>query len=196
MDFRPRLRHNAMVKADSRLPDFSDPELDLRDFVGREMPVRVLGNQLCEFGFDGYAADANRADFHGALENFLKADDSVLRAATAPLFQYYVDMNSQWDTEDEEYLELSHLDDVWKHVSLGDRPRMRRRPRDGEIYVSVECGCAWEPEHGLQLVFRNGRSISKLGPFNGHLSNADAYGRPELESVIYRGYDHPPMANL
>lgn len=179
------------MKADPRAPDFSDPNLDLRDFIGALVPVRVLGNQACQLGLEQYTDDPRKVDFHEALRNFLAADESTLRAATAPLFQYYVDINSQWDPEDDEYLELSEVDDLWRHVRLGDHPVLRRRMRDGLVYVSVECGCAWEPEHGLQLVFKNGMTISKLGPFNSHLSNADAYGRPDLEGVIYKGFSLP-----
>lgn len=40
-------------------------------------------------------------------------------------------------------------------------------------------------EHGLQIVFRGRHTVSKVGPFDGHLTNADAFGREGLDSVVY-----------
>ncbi len=51
-----------------------------------------------------------------------------------------------------------------------------RRPYgDKGIYISVECGCDWEEEHGLQLVLKNGLKVNKLGGYDGHLTNSDAF---------------------
>jgi hypothetical protein len=41
--------------------------------------------------------------------------------------------------------------------------------RDQRVYVSVECECDWEPEHGLQIVFRDGATVTKVGPYDGHV---------------------------
>lgn len=46
--------------------------------------------------------------------------------------------------------------------------------------------CDWETEHGLQIVFKQGLKINKLGPFDGHLTNSDAYADKKLENVVYR----------
>jgi hypothetical protein len=73
-------------------------------------------------------------------------------------------------------------------VRLGSQPVISRRSyRDKGIYVSLECGCDWEEEHGMQLVFKNGLQVVKVGPFDGHLTNADAYADDSLENVVYKG---------
>ena len=62
-----------------------------------------------------------------------------------------------------------------------------RRPYgDRAAYVSLECGCDWEEEHGLQIVFKEGLHVNMVGQYDGHLTNADAYGDGRLENVIYR----------
>lgn len=53
------------------------------------------------------------------------------------------------------------------------------------IYFSLECNCDGEPEHGLQLVIRDGLTVSKVGSFDGHLTNADAYGDRSLAGIVY-----------
>ncbi|WP_420847686.1 DUF6985 domain-containing protein [Natronosporangium hydrolyticum] len=58
--------------------------------------------------------------------------------------------------------------------------------RDQRVYVSIECECAWEPEHGLQIVFRDGAAVTKVGPYDGHLTNSAAYADDTLDGVVYR----------
>ncbi len=109
-------------------------------------------------------------------------------AATAAVVEYCEDCNLDWEPDDEEYVHLERPDDVWAHVSIGYELLVRRRVRgDGAIHVQLGCGCTWDPEHGLQLVFREGRSICTVGPNNGHLTHADAYGDARLEGVLFRG---------
>ena len=45
--------------------------------------------------------------------------------------------------------------------------------------------CDWEEEHGLQIVFKNGLTINKIGPYDGHCTNSDAYDDESLEDIIY-----------
>jgi len=62
-------------------------------------------------------------------------------------------------------VEIPGLGPVVRDVSV-------QRDGPGEpVYVSVECECSWEPEHGLQLVFRGGARVTKVGPYDGHLTN-------------------------
>jgi hypothetical protein len=62
-------------------------------------------------------------------------------------------------------------EEVFDHVRFGEITVERDGPEgDGPVFVSVECECAWEPEHGLQIVFREGRSVTKVGPYDGDLT--------------------------
>ncbi len=81
---------------------------------------------------------------------------------------------------------IKSADELWQHVQLGSEPMVTRRPYGDEgIYISVECGCDWEEEHGLQLVLKNGLKINKLGGYDGHLTNSDAFDNERLEHVVY-----------
>ena len=77
-------------------------------------------------------------------------------------------------------------EDVWRHVQLGDELWVQRA-QSGRWFVSIECECDWEPEHGLQLVLEDGARVTKVGPYDGHLTNAAAYADPTLEGVVYVG---------
>ena len=161
-----------------------------RWYCSQPVPVPVLGGKPCTFIVEGYDSDQNKDDFHTAIANFLRIGRSVLNEAAPHLFQYYQDCKEGMeydDDDDDEQVEISTPDDVWRFVHLGNEPMVTRRHHgDKGIYISLECGCDWEEEHGLQIVFKNGSQINKIGPYDGHLTNSDAYDDPSLENVIYQ----------
>ena len=60
--------------------------------------------------------------------------------------------------------------EIWQHV----RPTevmLERSRHDPHVYVVAAAECAWEPEHGLQLVFRQGDELIRVGPQDGHLTD-------------------------
>ncbi len=161
-------------------------------YYSEVMPVKVLGGIQCRIVVADYDEDEHKEDFHVAIANFLAADESVLRDAGPHIFEYYErckdDLDSDYfDPDDEEYFEINSVDEIWSHIRLGNEPRFERRAYgDKGIYVSLEGGCDWEEEHGLQIVFKNGLIVNKIGPYDGHLTNSDAYGDDSLEDVIFK----------
>lgn len=134
------------------------------------------------------SVDADQQAVEDAVATFLTMDDHALRDASPHAFAYYLD-TVRLDLEQGWNLQLPEIADpesVWEYVSFGAEFHVDRGSGgDGQVYVSIECECAWEPEHGLQLVFRAGRIVSKVGPFDGHLTNATAFGREDLEDSVY-----------
>lgn len=160
---------------------------DLEWYCSEPIPVPVLGGQMCSFVVEGYDDDDDKEAFHEAIRNFLSIDDSVLKAAEEHIYRYYEDCNKFWEPDDEEYLSLESPKEVWPHVRLGTEPMVSRRPYgDKGVYISLGCGCDWEVEHGLMIVFKNGLRVNKIGGYDGHLTNSDAYGDKRLEDVIYK----------
>lgn len=60
----------------------------------------------------------------------------------------------------------------------------RRHRRDKDVYIQVSCSCDWEQEHGLQLVFRQGKKITRISDEDGHLTEADAYDKPDSDDEL------------
>lgn len=56
------------------------------------------------------------------------------------------------------------------------------------MYVAVDCRCDWEEEHGLQLVFRQGRMLTRVSDQDGHLTEAHAYGRVDEPDALMAKY--------
>ena len=148
------------------------------------LPVPVLGTS-CHFVVEGYEDDPRKDDFHAAIANFLDADPTALRASAPAIFAYYQDVRT--DVGDErDFPAIGEPDDVWQHIELGREVMVERDTGgDGRVYLSIECECDWEPEHGLQIVFRDGTAVTKVGPYDSHVTNANAYGQAELRDVVY-----------
>jgi hypothetical protein len=161
-----------------------DRELDW--YHSAPITVPVLGGRKCRIVVEGYDDDEDKAEFHEAIANFLSIDDSVLKAAEKYIHRYYKDCKKQLDDDDYQAVTIESPGDVWAHIRLGDEPVVSRRAYgDRGVYVSLSCGCDWEDEHGLQIVFKNGRTVNKVGFYDGHLTNSDARGDESLEDVIY-----------
>ncbi|MFD0279701.1 DUF6985 domain-containing protein [Kitasatospora sp. NPDC127111] len=164
-------------------------DADSGDYVSAPLPVPVFGDAPCRFVVAGYGDDDAKADFETAIRAFLRLDESALTSASAPVFQYYLDARTEVGG-DEDFVSVAGPDDVWSHVRPAGEVSVQREDAHGDqqVYVSVECECAWEPEHGLQVVFRRGSSVSKVGPFDSHLTNASAFDRADLADVVYHRF--------
>jgi hypothetical protein len=169
-----------------------DPDLDR--YVSKSVPVPMCNGEGCRIILADYHPEADERAFRAAIVHFLAADPSVLTAAEPHIYAYYQDSNAIWEPGDDEYLAIDEPRRVWRHVRLGHEAVVSRRPAgDRGVYVSLECECDWAPEHGLQLVFRDGRELVKVGPCDGHLTHADAYDDERLEGVIYGSPSEGPV---
>ncbi len=151
-------------------------------------PIRVafLDNEEYEFLLEDYIDDSSKEDFHKAINNFINLDKSVLNDVSEFVYQYYLKTLKYLSPEDDWYIEIEKPKNVWQFVQFGCEPVVSRRDEDNRIYISFACNCDWEREHGLQLVFKDGSYINKLGGYDGHLTNSDAFGDESLEDVIYK----------
>jgi hypothetical protein len=156
-------------------------------YTSDSRPVAALGGATVHIVLDGYDGDPDLAGYVAVINEFLSLERSVLVPATSAVFDYYEDMmagvaaDEDWDW----YIDIPGPEQVWDHVTIGSDVYVKRHQADGRVYLSIECECDWEPEHGLQIVIREGLAVSKVGPYNGHLTNASAYGREDLADVIY-----------
>jgi hypothetical protein len=156
-------------------------------YLSEAQSIGVLGGAVCRFVVEGYDDDEAPEDFDRAIANFLAAQPSVLRAAEASVFAYYKDCEALSDSSDPDFVSIASPHEVWRHVHFGPEAVVGRRSGgDNGVYISLECACDWEPEHGLQIVFKNGSKVNKVGPFDDHLTNSDAFADERLEHVIYK----------
>jgi hypothetical protein len=151
----------------------------------RGVPIKALGGHLCDLVLDeDCARDAQRADIDRAITSFLALEPSALTDVEEHVFRYYLDGKDDLEPGEPGYLEIGRASDVWKHVQFGAEATVGREGNG--VYISLGCNCDWEQEHGLQIVFKDGQRVNKVGPFDGHFTNSHAYDDPSLENVVYR----------
>lgn len=80
-------------------------------------------------------------------------------------------------------------EDIWRHVTLDRLYVLGGSDGDGRPYLVLDGACDWDPEHGLMLVWRDGRTLCKVGGNDGHLTNVFAYADPSLADVIHHSPD-------
>lgn len=81
-------------------------------------------------------------------------------------------------------LHLKDLNEVWDFVRPSEIYVQRREYEDKDIYIKITCQCDWEDEHGLQLVFRQGKKLTRVSANDDDLTDADANGTPDSEDEL------------
>ena len=76
---------------------------------------------------------------------------------------------------------------VWDFVTPSEI-MVSRRADDELVYVQICASCRWDVEHGLQVVYRRGETLSRVSAQDGHLTTSDARNLPDSEdSILYEG---------
>jgi hypothetical protein len=126
-----------------------------------------------------------------AISGFIAGGPQLLDEATRFLRAYYWSTAAEFTPRERIQYgipEISDSADIWAHVqfrhpptwTLGGGPLM-----PGRSYLSFEGEVSWEPEHGLQLVYEDGRRLCKVSQYDGHVTVAHAYGDPYLLGVVF-----------
>jgi hypothetical protein len=89
-----------------------------------------------------------------------------------------------YDEFDKPLWEIKDKNDIWNFVTPTKIYVSKRHRRDCDIYVEIACECAWEQEHGLQLVFRQGKKLTRISDQDGHVTEADAYDKPDEQDKL------------
>jgi hypothetical protein len=66
-------------------------------------------------------------------------------------------------------LELESENKIWEFVYPSEI--IIEQNEKGNIFIIASCGCEWEEEHGLQLVFKNGQNLTRVSYNDGQLEN-------------------------
>lgn len=94
-----------------------------------------------------------------------------------------------YDEMDKLLWDIKNKNEIWKYVYPHEIYVTRRHRRDEDIYINVTCECEWEQEHGLQLVFRKGKQLTRISSQDGHITEADAYDRPDKEDELLSKFE-------
>jgi hypothetical protein len=149
--------------------DFDDWFSMTRDvpLLGKAMPITVA-----DFHPDDPAQARRLGLFDTALSSFLTLTSADRATASRRVLQNcheYIDAvgEDEWNAA---MAAISNPEEIWtfvypRDVSVAYDDDTRR------VYVSIACECEWEQEHGLQLVYRDGSTLTRVSAQDGHYAD-------------------------
>ena len=168
------------LKQDGSFSDWwiSDP-VEIPLLAGEKFQITFMGFEPKEDA--GFITEADNA-----LKSFLSLTINDRNSLSELVNQNCTDFLEMvdFDEMDEELRQISEPNDIWKFVYPTEIYVSRRSRRDQDIYISISCNCEWEQEHGLQLVFRQGKKLTRISSNDGHLTESDAYDTPDEEDEL------------
>jgi hypothetical protein len=161
------------LKPHPKVPEWlRSPPVAVPYFDGRELT----------FTFDSLE-ESDAPEANAAIEAFLRLGRKDRLAAAQYVFANYQAV-AESVSEEDLACDIRSREAVWEHVHPSEVLVSRRHRRERAIYVQIAAECDWEPEHGLQVVYRRGSELSRVSAQDGHLTHADAYDVPEDQDKI------------
>jgi hypothetical protein len=153
------------------------------------VPIPFFDNKQIQVTFMDFDPNADKTfinEADAALRNFLNLSATDRNSYSEIVYKNCTDTLDElgYDHVSPELANLTNPNNIWHFVNPSCIYVTRRHRRDMNIYLSVSCGCDWEEEHGLQLVFRQGKQLTRISGHDGHLTEADAYDRPDEEDKL------------
>jgi hypothetical protein len=145
--------------------------------VSEPLEIPLLDGLRLSITLDSFV-DGDQQDVENAISSFLKLGNADRLAVTPYVFANYKRM-TELVSEEDLGCQITSEAAVWQHVHPNEIYVSRRPRRDRAIYISIAAECDWEPEHGLQIVYRRGSELVRVSDQDGHLTHTDALGLPE-----------------
>lgn len=168
------------LKQDENFPDWwKSKEIEIPFFEHEKLTVTFM-----DFEPEYDKTFIEEAD--NALTKFLKLTTEDRKSISELAYSNYMDFLEAVDfSEHEEPLrQIEDKNEIWNLIRPTEIYVTRRPYNDQDIYVILACECAWDQEHGLQLVFRQGKKLIRISSQDGHLTEADAYNKPDEEDEL------------
>lgn len=165
---------------DERFPDWwRSEETPIPFFDGKKLPVL----------FRGLEPDADKSFISAAdeaLTNFFALGKSYRESISPLVYKNCKDFLEAvgYDEADQALWDIKDGNEIWQFVHPSEIYVTRRPCKERDMYVQIACECDWEPEHGLQLVFKQGKKVTRVSDQDGHLTEADAYDKPDQEDEL------------
>ncbi|MGI4739847.1 MAG: DUF6985 domain-containing protein [Janthinobacterium lividum] len=158
-------------------------------WTSNKFPIPFFDNEELSISFTGYEPGEDSEfliEADKALTNFLTLGKPDRESISYLVYKNCMEFLDTVDfiEEDQPLRDIKDRNEIWKFVWPSNIYLSRRPYNQPDIYVQIACECDWEQEHGLQLVFRQGRKITRVSEQDGHLTEADAYGKPDEEDEL------------
>ena len=154
--------------------------------------IPLIGAELNAvfMGFEPEQDESFIKEADSSLDNFLKLGDEYKNQISGLIYDHFRDFCSMVGEEDIPD-EMKGIDksEIWKFISPSQILITRRPYNEPDIFINMTCECKWEEEHGLQLVFKKGKALTRVSDQDGHLTKADAYDIPDSEDELLAKFE-------
>ncbi|RED38607.1 hypothetical protein DFQ10_110114 [Winogradskyella eximia] len=155
------------------------------------LPIKIpfFNNKTVEIAFMGFVPESDALfikDADEALKTFLEKSETDRLSLSHLAYKNCMDfLNAiEFDEADQPLWNIKDENEIWNFIYPQTIFVTRRHRHDENIYINVTCECEWEQEHGLQLVFRQGKILTRISAQDGHITEADAYNKPDNEDKL------------
>lgn len=139
-------------------------EQDQDFFESAPFEIPYFGNKKLKIGF----VDAKHHPYldgaDKALQNSLKLNLTDKIKNSEIVYHYYTETLKYGFTKP---LNVSTSQDIWNFVTPTEI--IIQWGENGDFYLCVSC--EWEEEHGLQLVFKDGKTLTRASGHDGHFTD-------------------------
>jgi len=121
-----------------------------------------------------------------AISRFLEKGNQERLSITDLVYKSYRDLvdEVEFSERSRQLWEIQGEDQIWNYVYPTEIFVTRRPYNEQDMYVQILCECEWEQEHGLQIVLRQGKQVTRISNQDGHLTEADAFDKPDEEDEL------------
>ncbi|WP_367866821.1 hypothetical protein [Pedobacter sp. WC2423] len=158
-------------------------------WIGEEIEIPFFDHEKVGISFTDYDREHDETflvEADDALQHFLALTSADRKAVTHLVYKNCLDFLefAEPDEADDDLRAITDENEIWKFVQPTEIYVTRRLYEQEDLYVQVVCACDWDQEHGLQLVFRQGKKLTRVSGQDGHLTEADAEGKPDSEDFL------------
>ncbi len=161
-------------------------EYDDDSWESKPVKIPFFENQEFKIIYSDFVPEEDLEEADLAIEAFLKNEKPEREAISHLVYKNCMDFLSmvEYDDADKELWDIKDKNEIWKFVDPTQILVTRRPYKDQDMYVQITCNCEWEEEHGLQIVLRQGKQVTRVSGIDGHLTEADAYNKPDSEDQL------------
>jgi len=142
---------------------YQSQPLPIQFFDGKKLEITIYGVHESD---PNLVSEASRA-----IQSFLLKDEKEKYDYSSLVYQNYLEVVEMVGADFFEIeFEIENERDIWKYVYPSQIYVSRNSDGDEDVYLEIKCGCEWEDEHGLQLIFRRGLKLTRVSEIDGHLT--------------------------
>jgi hypothetical protein len=132
-------------------------------YESQPLEIQYFNNIKVKIGFIDAEDEIYLKSADKILNDFLQLDLNNKINDTQKVYDYYLEILKYGYTSP---LKIDTPQDIWNFVNPNEI--IIHWDESGDYYLCVDCDCEWEQEHGLQLVFKNGITLTRASGNDGH----------------------------